>query len=53
MEELNLQLLNALAWMVDAADEDCPAHCRTDDFDEAMANALELIDAALAVGVAK
>lgn len=49
----NDMLLNALAWLADAADEDCPAHCRTDDFNEALANALELLDAALAVGVAK
>lgn len=53
MEELNLALHNALVWLADAADEDCPVHSRTDDFNEALANARDVIDAALAGGVSK
>lgn len=43
MENPSEALLDALIWMANAADEDCPVHNRTDDFNEALAHARELI----------
>jgi hypothetical protein len=51
MENNTQSIMDALLWMADAADEDCPAHYRTNDFNEALKNAREVIAAALAVGV--
>ncbi len=46
MSDTNPKLFEALKWLACAADEDCPSAYRTEDFNEALENARNVINQA-------